>query len=155
VWFPGRISGLVLIDAVGLYLPDARILDIFLADMNDAMMAANPHGHDVVSPLMLGLEGDDDGTALITHMMRAQQVAAQLGWSPYMHDPKLESRLGSIDVPTLVLWGADDGVVPRAHGERYAERIPDAKLVIVPEVGHLPVLETPEEIADLISDFFA
>ena len=41
---------------------------------------------------------------------------AMYAWDPYMHNPKLRYRLHRIDVPTLLLWGASDGVVSVAYG---------------------------------------
>jgi pimeloyl-ACP methyl ester carboxylesterase len=155
VWFPERVSGLVLVNAVGLYLPDAPILDIFLTDMAELMTAANPHSNDIFSPLMAGLEGEFSQESLVAMMMKGQQVASQLGWNPYMHDPRLEPRLAGIKARTLVVWGADDGIVPVRHGERYAERIADAKLALVEKAGHNPVLEKPSEVAGLVGDFFS
>ncbi len=38
------------------------------------------------------------------------------GWQPYMHNPQLKRWLRRIDVPTLVLWGASDGIVTPAYG---------------------------------------
>ncbi|TVR60474.1 MAG: alpha/beta hydrolase [Gemmatimonadales bacterium] len=55
------------------------------------------------------------------------------------------SRLAEIQVPTLLLWGKDDGVVPPELGRRMSEDLPDACLVEMPRVGHLPPEEAPEE----------
>lgn len=52
-------------------------------------------------------------------------------------------KLGRITVPTLVVWGGDDAIVPLAEGRDFAEKIPGAKLVVIPECGHAPSLERP------------
>jgi len=59
-------------------------------------------------------------------------------------------RLGSIAVPTLVLCGADDGMVPPENSRNLAERIPGARLKLIPQCGHLPMLEKPEVVAKLV-----
>jgi pimeloyl-ACP methyl ester carboxylesterase len=46
-------------------------------------------------------------------------------------------------------------MVPRAHGETYAERIPNAKLQIIPGAGHSAHVEKPEETAKLVLDFLS
>lgn len=59
-------------------------------------------------------------------------------------------RLVSITVPTLVLCGADDGMVPPENSRNLASRIPGARLVLIPQCGHLPMLEKPETVAGLV-----
>ena len=50
----------------------------------------------------------------------------------------------SISQPTLILWGEHDRWVPLTQGEDLARRIPDARLDVVPEAGHLPLEEQPD-----------
>jgi rifampin ADP-ribosylating transferase len=60
-------------------------------------------------------------------------------------DPPLES--GRISVRTSIVWGARDSLLPRGDQEAMATEIPGARLVVYPDVGHLPVLEAPERVA--------
>jgi pimeloyl-ACP methyl ester carboxylesterase len=60
-----------------------------------------------------------------------------------------------IDLPTLVLWGEHDTVVPLAVGKRLAEEMPNARLEVLAECGHVPHEERPEETARLIGSFLA
>ncbi|MCH8948778.1 MAG: alpha/beta hydrolase [Chloroflexi bacterium] len=53
----------------------------------------------------------------------------------------LPDRIGQ---PTLILWGEHDRWIPLAAGEAMAEQIPDARLVVVPSAGHMPLEEQPE-----------
>jgi hypothetical protein len=52
--------------------------------------------------------------------------------------------LHRIDLPTLLLWGDKDGLVPRAFGEAYRRLIPGSRLVILSEAGHAPFDEQRE-----------
>lgn len=52
--------------------------------------------------------------------------------------------MARIATPTLVLWGAEDMLVPAAGGEWFARMIPGARLVILPKTGHIPMEEAPE-----------
>ena len=54
--------------------------------------------------------------------------------------------LKSLDVPTLVLWGAKDRWIPTAHAAEFAGRIPGAKSVMYPGLGHIPMEEAPERV---------
>jgi pimeloyl-ACP methyl ester carboxylesterase len=80
-------------------------------------------------------------------------AAARIAWNPYFHNPALERRLDRISAPTLVLWGAEDRLIPRRHGERYRDRIKDAQLRTIAHCGHLPVLEKPQELVEEVTKF--
>lgn len=68
---------------------------------------------------------------------------------PPADDPELP-RLQSLAVPTLVLWGREDHLIPVAHGERLHDEIAGSTLRIYDGVGHLPQEEAPERsLADL------
>ncbi len=72
-----------------------------------------------------------------------------------MHNPKLRYRLHRIDVPTLLLWGASDGVVSVTYAEAYRQMIPGAALVVIPEAGHLPHVEQPDVVLQHVLAFVA
>jgi 3-oxoadipate enol-lactonase len=59
-------------------------------------------------------------------------------------------RLGELRCPTVVVHGTDDRIISHARGEELARRIPRARLVSLPEVGHLPQLEDPRAVAEAI-----
>ena len=60
------------------------------------------------------------------------------------------SRLDALTMPILLLWGADDALVPLATGQALADRMPDATFEILPDCGHLPTLEKPADAARLL-----
>lgn len=62
-------------------------------------------------------------------------------------------RLGEIAVPTLLIWGEKDGITSRAHHDEILEAIAEARLQVVPGVGHLPTVEAPEVVAGMLSRF--
>lgn len=64
-----------------------------------------------------------------------------------------EDRLPGLRVPTLILFGAHDKVVPPANAELLAARIPDHKVVILPDAGHFFPMEVPHAAAQVIIDF--
>ncbi len=84
-----------------------------------------------------------------------QRVLAAYAGDPFMHDPTLPQRLSRITVPTLVLWGRQDGIVTPEYGQEYARRIPGARFEMIDGAGHLPQTEQPEETARAIREFSA
>jgi pimeloyl-ACP methyl ester carboxylesterase len=76
-------------------------------------------------------------------------------WEPYMCDPKLRRRLGSITTPTLVVWGDEDRLVSIDYGRAYADSIPGAEFETVGEAGHYPAEEQPECFLEIVGRFLA
>jgi 4,5:9,10-diseco-3-hydroxy-5,9,17-trioxoandrosta-1(10),2-diene-4-oate hydrolase len=61
--------------------------------------------------------------------------------------------LKSITMPTLLLWGRHDAIIPLAYGQALAAKLAQAQLVVLEEVGHLPHMEAPEETNRAIDRF--
>lgn len=62
-------------------------------------------------------------------------------------------RLGQVACPTLVLCGEGDGMVPPENSRQLAAGIPGARIQLIPQCGHLPMLEKPDEVARAVVDF--
>jgi pimeloyl-ACP methyl ester carboxylesterase len=146
-----RLSRLILVDAVGIKPGDREtrdIADIFARP--DAEVARllyhDPAGGPPVSQL---------SEAQSTTVAANRIAHALYTWDPYMHNPKLRYRLHRIDVPTLLIWGASDGVVSVAYAEAFCQMIPGARLVVIPEAGHLPQVEQPERFVEHVLSFTA
>ncbi|MGI4788114.1 MAG: alpha/beta fold hydrolase [Janthinobacterium lividum] len=78
--------------------------------------------------------------AVQAHALSARQEAA--------------SRLGTLKMPTLLLWGEDDVLVPAAIGHALADALPHAHFHAISGSGHLPTLEKPVECTAILSKFF-
>jgi pimeloyl-ACP methyl ester carboxylesterase len=63
--------------------------------------------------------------------------------------------LATLAVPTLIVWGGRDPIVPSAHGKAAAEAIPGARFALIDEAGHQPHLEQPVRFNRLVLDFLA
>lgn len=59
-------------------------------------------------------------------------------------DPK---ALGALKVPTLILWGAEDKLIPLSAGQWFAKAIPGSRLIVYPGIGHIPMEEAPDKSA--------
>jgi pimeloyl-ACP methyl ester carboxylesterase len=68
-------------------------------------------------------------------------------------DRVLEERLRGLGMPTLVLFGTRDEVIPATMGRVYKELIPNAHLVFVYDAGHALMIERPEAFAEVVADF--
>jgi pimeloyl-ACP methyl ester carboxylesterase len=72
-------------------------------------------------------------------------------------DPEtfVDDRLDAIAIPTLVVWGGDDRLIPVDEGRDYAARIKGAKLEIIPDCGHGPAIERPRDFLKIAEPFLA
>jgi pimeloyl-ACP methyl ester carboxylesterase len=69
--------------------------------------------------------------------------------------PRPEVDLTSVAQPTLIVWGADDELLPVRWGERAAGKMPGARLVVLERCGHIPMEERPEEFIAAVAPFLA
>ncbi len=152
--YPNLVGRLVLIDAAGLWLDAAPIAEMFgitPQEMAPLMFYDQQH------PLAVMMSSITDYSTLPEEVLlpqfKAMEALAKMAWQPYFHNPKLERRLDRITAPTLVVWGRQDGLIPLAHGERYTARVPGARLVVIEKCGHLPALEQPDQLCELMTKF--
>jgi pimeloyl-ACP methyl ester carboxylesterase len=75
-------------------------------------------------------------------------LAARRSWSDAWCD-----QLTEIDCPTLIAWGERDALLPLRHAREWARRIVGSELHVIPEAGHLPMLERPDVFNPLLLDF--
>src|SRR6516162_4651894 len=151
VRWPERVKKLWIADAPGLWVEDQPLGDLFriMQDRESLreLLFHDPKGH------MAGLvleDNPDEEKMLMGY--QSLTVLARLVWErPY--DPKLASRLHRIACPTLLLWGANDKLVPPAYGEAYKKLIPGAELKLIPDCGHLPMFEREAEFVEAVMKF--
>jgi pimeloyl-ACP methyl ester carboxylesterase len=142
------VSGTVLVDAAGLQLAADPAADFFSLTMDQVADLAYYRPDDFridVASL------PDQAKAA----MAGNQAALAVYGGAAMADPGLLDRLPAIASSVLVVWGAADRMIPVAHGRAYAAAIPGARFRLITEAGHLPQLETPNELLQLITEFAA
>lgn len=141
-----RISSLVLVDAVGIEVAGHPVTDIFPLGMDEL---ARLSYHD---PAAFRID-----PAAMTEAQRAGMAANRAALQTYggarMADPGLHGRLAAIACPTLVIWGEADRIADPGYGRAYAAAIPGARFELLPSTGHLPQLETPEQLMPAVWDF--
>ena len=87
---------------------------------------------------------------------KAQMVAARLGWKPpCLYNPRLQQRLFRITAPTQIIWAEQDKLAPVALGELFQDAIAGARLVRIPGSSHSLLLEQPQRVAELVSQFLS
>ena len=144
---PERVTAIWLMGCDPAPAPDGRPdLAAALTETPDAVI-------DMLAPLVA--HPDHTGAAAsFTAMARAVGSAAGAAQANAIGVRKdARPRLGTLTMPALVLWGADDALVPVAIGQDLAAALPRAHFHTFDHCGHLPTLEQPAEAAALFADF--
>jgi pimeloyl-ACP methyl ester carboxylesterase len=140
------ISGLVLIDAIGVR-PEKPIPDLFIMEPMEVIpyLFADPAKAMALMPQVAGVDG-------IVRMWEEQAAVARLAWArPY--NRQLRRRLHHISVPTLVVWGSQDRLIPPEHGRMLASEIEGARFELIEGSGHVVTVEQPVALAEAITRF--
>jgi pimeloyl-ACP methyl ester carboxylesterase len=145
-----RLSHLVLANAVGIKVGarDTRdIVDIFAITEPELNKLA------YFDPTLAERDYKAMAEADVRVVARNREASARYGWSPYMHDPKLKSRLHRIRIPTLFLWGTADRILSEGYGRAYCAAIPGARFETIERAGHYPHIEEPDAFARAVFAF--
>jgi pimeloyl-ACP methyl ester carboxylesterase len=148
---PHRVDKLVLIAPIGLWRDDHPVPDISGIPPSSlpSLVFADPQ-----SPLVAALPAPDPTDP--ESLFRASQTMAsilQFIWP--LPDKGLSKRLYRLTAPTLLVWGAQDGLVHPAYGEDFRELIAGSRLELVDGAGHMPQLEQAEATIGVITDFLS
>jgi len=141
-----RISGVALVDAVGIEVAGHPVTDIFPLSLDElARLSYHDPASFRIDPAAM-TEAQRAG-------MAANRAALQVYGGPRMTDPSLRGRLAATACPVLVVWGEADRIADPGYGRAYADAIPGARFELLAETGHLPQLETPEKLLRVVWDF--
>jgi pimeloyl-ACP methyl ester carboxylesterase len=136
-----RVSGAVIIDGIGIEVEGHPLTDVSGLSPVEIQSFSFHDPSKVPAPPATGGSGP------------SPDVLALIGYAgPTMSDPTLAERLGGIDIPVHVLWGESDGIVDPEYGRAYADAIPLSTFTLLPRTGHLPQVETPEELLSALLD---
>lgn len=112
---------------------------------------------EAMAPKMLSASNRDVSlAAAVRGFMTSASPQGVMGALHGMADrPDVSGWLGEIRVPTLVITGADDTVIPPSESEALAKAIPEARLSLIPQAGHLVAWEQPEAFNEAMRDWLA
>lgn len=144
---PDQIRGLVLIDAVGIEAPGEMIVDVFALPPQQIAQFAF---HDPEAILSRAPAPSAEQQALQAGNLASLKAYDQ---GLRMQDPALRERLNSVSAPALVIWGESDRVAPPSYGRAFAAAFPRGRFELVANAGHLPQIEQPARVFDLIARF--
>ena len=167
--FPERVERLVLVSAAGLsieYLRNERALAVlntlenrlaaysgWLASRSDAL-ARRPGARRLIFGIVAHRPERLPGP-LVAEQVRGSGKPGFLPALDALTDYPIRDRLGEIACPTLIVWGAEDKLVPARDADEFARLIPNSRKVVWPETGHVAMIERPTAFNALLRAFLA
>ncbi len=146
---PERVQKMVLIDAAGLRIPEVPMPDVFRIPPEQILPIIF---HDLSKAM--AVMPKDFGIDTMVQMFHDRSAFARLSWNPYLHDPKLRRRIKfTAKIPTLIVWGKQDQLIPPVYAEEYKKLLPSSQVVYIDQCGHDPTIEQPDEFARTVVEF--
>jgi len=144
----GPLRTLTLVAPAGIHVQGVPKGDIFL--WTPEQTVRNLFADPAMVEMALKRTPDEEERR---RQMKNALTMAKVGWQPRLYDPHLRKWLHRIDVPTLIVWGDSDKVIPPAYGPAYRDLIPGSRLEILKGCGHLPHIEKGAETVALVTKF--
>ena len=145
-----NIKGLVLIDAAGVRPENGEIAEVFMVSADARLKLAFHDPSQVPNYDVISAAPTPEAANVIHANM---EMLSRLCWRPYLHNPSLPHYLGGVKIPTLVIWGKQDAILPVECGEMYAKLLPNATLKSIDNCGHRPQMEKPQEFNAAVTGF--
>ncbi len=142
-----RLKSLTLISAAGIRVKGAPMGDAFIWSPEESVR--NLYHDQKFADQLLANTPDAEQIEVI---LKNRFAFAKLAWQPRGFNPALEKWLHRIQIPTAVVWGREDKVLPVALAARWTERIARAQLSVLEGCGHLPQVEQPEAVARIVHE---
>ena len=147
---PDLVRKLVLIAPYGLFDEAAPLADVFAVKTGEQspLLSSDPQAYDAYRARP-NSANEMDWTVM---QVRAEMAAARILWP--LGDTRLSKRLFRVKQPTLIIWGAEDRVIPPAYAAKFAEAIAGkTTIVTIPRAGHKVEFDAPAAVADAITAF--
>jgi len=153
---PDRVSGLVLVDASGAQVEEkvkpylgARIAQssigkLLLPEITPRSLVKTSLEENYAKPERITETLVDRYWEILRFPGNREAAVERFSTE---REPEKWKEVGSLKMPVLLLWGEKDSVVPLSHGKAFEAAISGSKLIVYPDAGHLPMEETPQQVA--------
>lgn len=146
-----RLQSLSLLAPAGVVVPGVSVADVFLTPTEELLRR---QVHDPEAPVAAAWIKAQAATE-IDIVLENREALARIGWNPRLHNRQLPTWLHRIDVPTLLIWGEDDRIIPFACHKPYMQEIAGIELMALPATGHALPAERPDAVAGRMQTFLA
>ena len=144
-----RIASLTLLAPAGIRVKGVPPGDNFIWSPEEAIR--NRYYDQKFADALLQAPPPDEAQLDIDLQNRV--AAVKFGWEPRWFNPALEKWLHRIEVPTHVVWGAQDKILPSAYAALWEKRVDGAQITVVEACGHSPHIEQCELVTGKVISF--
>jgi len=144
-------SKLMLVDAAGIQPKEGEIADIFIispAQVTEMLFHDPKQAAEYES-----IYGGEPTPEQTDTAERNREMSVRICWKPYMYDRRLTGLLARVSIPTRIVWGANDRLIPLECGQRFNKATPGSDLVVIDNCGHVPQIEKTEEFVKTALEF--
>ena len=149
---PSRVNKLVLMNPLGLWRDDKPVGDFYLVSPDRAARAllGDPESEAVNAKLAL----PEDPEAIAVELVRRFTVSASVAHFAWpIAERGLNKRLRRVKADTLIVWGEADGLMDKVYAQDFSQLIEKSRVEYVPNAGHTPHFDQPEQVAQKILAF--
>jgi pimeloyl-ACP methyl ester carboxylesterase len=143
-----RLSHVILVGPAGIAAPGVQPADIFLMSGEDLARALFVDEKMVMARLAMPVTPES-----VDLDLKNKHATARHAWEPRLHDPHLPKWLHRIDVPTKIIWGEQDRILPVGFVPHFQKLLPKAEVEIFKNCGHIPQAEMPDKFCDSVVKF--
>jgi pimeloyl-ACP methyl ester carboxylesterase len=152
--FPERVSKLVLIDPLGLWRDDAPVADfLYLTPEKQARLVLGEVDAETIKAV-LALPNDPHAKVRES-VRRITSMASILHFTWPIPERGLSKRLHRIEADTLLVWGAQDKLVPKIYAEDFGAALRRSSLEVIEGAGHTPQFAKAAAVLDSLHRFLA
>jgi pimeloyl-ACP methyl ester carboxylesterase len=166
IQFPERVSRLALVSAAGISSADAFQRPVLLFGRVVAAIATNTGAR---QRALAARPITRHGALLLVarHPRLLKPDLAYEGFFKGAGKPGFDNalraclnydfrdRLPDVKVPTLIVWGEKDSIIPVRDANEFERLIPDSRKLVMKDTGHIPMAERPQAFNDVLTDFLA
>lgn len=162
--YPEQVSSLILIDAAGVDTPTPSDFIKGLADGKNPLIATDEQSFEnrwnlvmaqppaLPWPLRPAVIRDTIARADINRQIFADMLATR----DALEESRFEEQLTEkATMPALIVWGEKDAVLDVSMADVFKQKLPQAEVVIYPGIGHVPMMESPQQTAATLTQFIA
>jgi len=150
---PNIFSHMVLVAPMGIKPEVGEIADFLAMTVRNHLLSTVADA--AKTPEFTKIYGAQMTPAQFEAFEDARSETARIGWEPFMHNPSLPHLLRGVKIPTLLVWGTRDAIVPRGCIDAYRAAIAGAQVALCEGVGHRPEIESAAEFDRIVSKFLA
>lgn len=146
--FPERVDKLLLVDAAGVW-GEIAALPI------DLRVSTRAHLHEVFKLVFFDKRLATDGLVDMAYHLHLERGDGPTIDSIFRctEGERLDDVIGRLNMPTLIVWGEQDEMIPVSVGRNLQKLIPGSTLEVISQCGHLPALEKPVEFVQRVLEF--